>query len=103
MKMRIYNSSDGALSIRICSGSKRAIKDPALNRDSITAKWFDFYSTEMDPLVEVFDQLMDRLTERMHKAQEIKENFLQSTIHERNFFNMAYIDEKWNFGGEKHE
>lgn len=85
--------------------AKRAIKDPALNRDSITAKWFDFYSTEMDPLVEVFDQLMDRLTEECTKAQkeEIKENFLQSTIHERNFFNMAYIDEKWNFGGEKHE
>ena len=82
--------------------AKRAIKDPALNRDSITAKWFDFYSTEMDPLVEVFDQLMDRLTEECTKAQkeEIKENFLQSTIHERNFFNMAYIDEKWNFGGE---
>ena len=82
--------------------AKRAINDPALNRDSITAKWFDFYSTEMDPLVEVFDQLMDRLTEECTKAQkeEIKENFLQSTIHERNFFNMAYIDEKWDFGGE---
>ena len=43
--------------------AKRAIKDPKLNKDSITAKWFDFYSTEMDPLVDVFDQLMDRLTE----------------------------------------
>ena len=52
--------------------AKRAIKDPALNRDSITAKWFDFYSTEMDPLVEVFDQLMDRLTEECTKAQKKK-------------------------------
>ncbi|MEJ7141912.1 thiaminase II, partial [Staphylococcus capitis] len=27
----------------------------------------------------------------------------QSTIHERNFFNMAYVDEKWNFRGDKDE
>ena len=75
--------------------AKRAIKDPKLNKDSITAKWFDFYSTEMDPLVDVFDQLMDRLTEECtdKEKQEIKENFLQSTVHERHFFNMAYIDE----------
>lgn len=85
--------------------AKRAIKDPKLNKDSITAKWFDFYSTEMDPLVDVFDQLMDRLTEECtdKEKQEIKENFLQSTVHERHFFNMAYIDEKWDFGGENHE
>ncbi|MDA3097916.1 thiaminase II, partial [Staphylococcus pseudintermedius] len=29
------------------------------------------------------------------------QNFLQSTVHERNFFNMADQLEKWEFGGEK--
>ena len=35
------------------------------------------------------------------REKDIKESFLQSTIHERNFFNMAYINEQWNFGGDK--
>ncbi|MDU2098321.1 MAG: thiaminase II, partial [Staphylococcus sp.] len=35
------------------------------------------------------------------EKKDIKESFLQSTIHERNFFNMAYINEQWNFGGDK--
>ena len=84
---------------------KRAIKDNQLNKDSITSNWFEFYSTEMDALVNLFDELMDRLTENCtsEEKEEIKENFLQSTIHERNFFNMAYVDEKWNFRGDKYE
>ena len=39
-----------------------ALDDQNLNRDSVTAKWFDFYSTEMRPLIEVFDNLLDELT-----------------------------------------
>ena len=48
---------------------------------------------------------MDRLTVNCTEKQkaEIKENFLQSTIHERHFFNMAYIDEKWQYEGDKNE
>ena len=84
---------------------KRAIKDSRLNKESVTSNWFKFYSTEMDELVEVFNQLMDRLTVNCTEKQkaEIKENFLQSTIHERHFFNMAYIDEQWQYGGDKNE
>ena len=37
---------------------------------------------------------MTNCTEQEKK--DIKESFLQSTIHERNFFNMAY-NEQWNF------
>ena len=79
---------------------KRAMEDPKLNKESVTSKWFQFYSTEMDELVDVFDQLMDRLTKHCSETEkkEIKENFLQSTIHERHFFNMAYINEKWEYG-----
>lgn len=42
--------------------AKMALDDQNLNRDSVTAKWFDFYSTEMRPLIEVFDNLLDELT-----------------------------------------
>ena len=82
--------------------AKMALDDQNLNRDSVTSKWFDFYSTEMRPLIEVFDNLLDELT-KLYRTREkdIKESFLQSTIHERNFFNMAYINEQWNFGGDK--
>ena len=43
--------------------AKMALDDQNLNRDSVTSKWFDFYSTEMRPLIEVFDNLLDELTE----------------------------------------
>ena len=82
--------------------AQRALEDNQLNRDSILAKWFDFYSTEMDELVDVFDKLLNKLTEActVDEKHEIKMCFLQSTIHERNFFNMSYIEEDWLYGGE---
>ncbi|MEL0539154.1 thiaminase II [Staphylococcus debuckii] len=83
--------------------AKRAMKDPELNKDSILAKWFEFYNTEMDSLIDVLDDLMNQLTAHMSEAEkkEVRENYLQSTVHELNFFNMAYTSEKWQFGGER--
>ena len=85
--------------------AKWGLEDSNFNRDALTAKWFDFYSTEMAPLIEVFDRLLNELTEHCteQEKREIKEAFLQSTVHERHFFNMAYIDEEWDFGGANHE
>lgn len=56
----------------------------------------------MDALVNVFDNLMNQLTENMSikEKNEIKSCFLQSTVHERNFFNMSYIQEDWLYGGD---
>ncbi|MDT3996186.1 thiaminase II, partial [Staphylococcus saprophyticus] len=34
---------------------------------------------------------------------EIKQCFLQSTVHERNFFNMSFNEESWSYGGMKNE
>ena len=45
--------------------AKEALKDSELNKDSILSKWFEFYSTEMDELVNIFDELMDRLTQNL--------------------------------------
>ena len=83
----------------------RAIEDPELNKATNLSKWFEFYSTEMRELINVFDQLLDQLTENSSdvEKQQIKESFLQSTIHERHFFNMAYINEKWEYGGNNNE
>src|SRR5699024_965354 len=81
------------------------LKDNEINKDSILAKWFEFYSTEMDELVNIFDGLMDQLTQNIsiEEKRAIKSCFLQSTIHERNFFNMAYIQENWLYGGQTNE
>ena len=49
---------------------KRAMEDPKLNKESVTSKWFQFYSTEMDELVDVFDQLMDRLTKHCSETEK---------------------------------
>ncbi|WP_210138172.1 thiaminase II [Staphylococcus sp. GDH8C109P] len=85
--------------------ANEALKDNELNKDSILAKWFEFYSTEMDELVNIFDGLMDQLTQNIsiEERRAIKSCFLQSTIHERNFFNMAYIQENWLYGGQTNE
>ncbi|RIP32925.1 thiaminase II [Staphylococcus gallinarum] len=85
--------------------ANRALQDSELNTDSILKQWFDFYSTEMDELVKVFDDLMDKLTEHVtnEEKSQIAETFLQSTIHERNFFAMSYKLEAWSFGGDNHE
>ncbi|MDN6233136.1 MAG: thiaminase II, partial [Staphylococcus simulans] len=82
--------------------AKRAMQDDRLNQSSILKKWFEFYQTEMDALIDVLNQLMNELTKHMTdtERQEVRENYLQSTVHERNFFNMAYTKEQWEFGGK---
>ncbi|ERS92514.1 thiaminase II [Staphylococcus simulans] len=82
--------------------AKRAMQDDRLNQSSILKNWFEFYQTEMDALIDVLNQLMNELTKHMTdtERQEVRENYLQSTVHERNFFNMAYTKEQWEFGGK---
>ena len=56
--------------------AKWGLEDSNFNRDALTAKWFDFYSTEMAPLIEVFDRLLNELTEHCtEQEKEIKEAF----------------------------
>ncbi|MCG7340023.1 thiaminase II [Staphylococcus sp. ACRSN] len=81
---------------------KWALEDETLNKNSILRQWFEFYSTEMDDLVNVFDNLMNKLTENLsnEEKQTIIEVYLQSTVHEKNFFAMSYNEEQWTFGGD---
>lgn len=82
--------------------AKRAQNDISLNREKDTAKWFDFYSTEMDDVINVFEAFMNKLAESMsaEELKQVKHVFLESCIHERRFFNMAKTIEKWEFGGD---
>ncbi|ARJ50262.1 thiaminase II [Staphylococcus lutrae] len=64
--------------------------------------WFAFYAKEMDTLMSYIARWLD--TYANNSTPEVREilknNFLQSTIHERRFFNMSYQLEQWEFGGE---
>ncbi|UMT75163.1 thiaminase II [Staphylococcus roterodami] len=82
--------------------AKRAKNDSCLNKEKDTAKWFDFYSTEMDDVINVFEALMNKLAESLstEELNQVKHVFLESCIHERRFFNMAMTLEKWEFGGD---
>ncbi|MBO0927496.1 thiaminase II [Staphylococcus sp. 30400_3112M30941] len=82
--------------------AKRAQNDSCLNKEKDTAKWFDFYSTEMDDVINVFEALMNKLAESLstEELNQVKHVFLESCIHERRFFNMAMTLEKWEFGGD---
>ncbi|MDH9161541.1 thiaminase II [Staphylococcus succinus] len=85
--------------------AKQALQDELLNNDALLKEWFVFYSTEMDELVHVFDNLMDKLTQNCtnQEKNDIKDCFLQSTVHERNFFNMSVNEEFWSYGGDNNE
>ena len=52
--------------------AQEALRDKELNKDSILAKWFEFYSTEMDELVIVFDNLMDKLTKHCSEKEKMR-------------------------------
>ncbi|EKU47149.1 thiaminase II [Staphylococcus massiliensis] len=80
---------------------KRAMKDHQFSDDNPFKKWFEFYDTEMDPLIEQIDSWLDERTQNMtdEEKQVLEKNFLQSANHERRFFNMAYNKEEWNYGG----
>ena len=70
--------------------ANRALQDPELNTDSILKQWFDFYSTEMDELVKVFDDLMNKLTAHVSKEErnEIKESFYKVQYMKETFCNV---------------
>ena len=48
-----------------------------LAKRKITAKWFDFYSTEMDDIINVFEALMNKLAESMSdkELEQVKQVF----------------------------
>ncbi len=84
---------------------KRAIIEGDVAEENPLKAWFDFYATEMDELMNHIDQWLNQYAEKFNQQNQdiLKRNFLQSTVHERNFFEMAFSKEEWEFGGEGNE
>ncbi|EHT7969361.1 thiaminase II [Staphylococcus pseudintermedius] len=82
---------------------KMAIENHHFEANHPLKGWFDFYNRKMDTLLSYIDRWLDSYAEVSSEKvqQQLRQNFLQSTVHERNFFNMADQLEKWEFGGEK--
>ncbi|MCG7332855.1 thiaminase II [Salinicoccus roseus] len=59
--------------------------------------WFEFYARDMDDTLDVMQTIIDNEAEKMSEddLRQIKRNFMESTEHERRFFNMAATKERW--------
>lgn len=91
-----------------CPYVYKRLAQMALERNEFTEnnplkQWFEFYYEGMNELLEVLDEWLNDFSNHSTEKEinDVERNFLESTIHERRFFNMAYTIEKWNFGVEK--
>ncbi|AKG74779.1 thiaminase II [Salinicoccus halodurans] len=59
--------------------------------------WFEFYNDDMDDTVDVMFDIINRESGNMTQKDitVLRKNFIQSTEHEKRFFNMAAIKERW--------
>ncbi len=82
--------------------AKRSQSDHKLNREKDTAKLFDFYSTEMDDIINVFEALMNKLAESMSdkELEQVKQVFLESCIHLASIFQYGYDTRTMGIGGK---
>ncbi|ALN76978.1 MULTISPECIES: thiaminase II [Staphylococcus] len=84
---------------------QRAMREHHFSSNHPLKAWFEFYAKGMDDLMNHIDHWLNHCAENTsnNAQQQLKRNFLESTVHERNFFNMAYTQEHWAFGGETYE
>lgn len=87
-----------------CPYVYRRVAQIAIERNDFSSnhklqEWFKFYYKGMDELMDVLDNWLNTFSEIASKEEIelVERNFLESTVHERNFFNMSYIQEKWEF------
>lgn len=85
--------------------AQMAIERDDFSEDKNLKEWFEFYHKGMDELIEILNSWLNEFSEKAdeHALKIVERNFLESTVHERNFFNMAYTLEKWEFGVENNE
>lgn len=67
--------------------------------DNPLKPWVEFYLTNMDDLMKHLDRFVDDFAKDANdKEREIlRSNFLQSCIHEKNFFNMSFNADVWAY------
>ncbi len=80
---------------------KRAMAQYDFSNSNPLKSWFAFYAQEMDTLMSYIQRWLDEYAETSSTQVQktLRQNFLQSTTHERRFFNMSYHLEQWEFGG----
>lgn len=81
--------------------AQRALREVDFGANHPLKAWFEFYAEGMDELMEHIDTWLNACADHASDAEreQLKRNFLESTKHERNFFNMSYHQETWDFGG----
>lgn len=62
--------------------------------------WVDFYAVNMSELMNYLNQWVNDFAAHANDKEKaiLRRNFLESCVHERNFFDMSYRQEKWEFG-----
>lgn len=66
--------------------------------------WVDFYTKNMDELMHHLDRWVDDFAQRATDEEKeiLRKNFLESCVHERNFFQMSVDQQTWDFEGDQH-
>ncbi|GGI41273.1 thiaminase II [Mammaliicoccus stepanovicii] len=87
-----------------CPYVYRRLAQMALERNNFSdnhklKEWFNFYLKGMDELMVYLDGWLNDFSESCSEAElkVVERNFLESTVHERNFFNMAFTKQDWEF------
>lgn len=85
-----------------CPYVYKRIAQMAMERNTFEAGhpykgWFEFYDNDMDDTVDVMFDIIDQESEGMSQKDidGIRKNFIESTEHEKRFFNMAATKERW--------
>ncbi|MFC3418016.1 thiaminase II [Salinicoccus hispanicus] len=105
MYFNAYTREDIAYAISAmapCPYVYRRVAQMALERHTFDTdhpyrRWFEFYANDMNDTIDVMFGIMDDAAAHMTEKEVgiLRKNYLESTEHERRFFNMAATKERW--------
>lgn len=86
-----------------CPWIYKRLAEEILKRNTISDNnpfkdWIEFYAGDLcDDCLKYFFNIIDRFSEKGTEEEKnrLLKNFIQSCEHERKFFNMSYIKERW--------
>lgn len=83
--------------------ARRIVAENDLTPDNPFYEWVHFYTGGfIDEIMQELDAMVEAFAQKASDKEKVQliNNFLQSCEHERNFFNMAYTQERWLVKGE---
>ncbi|MCU7558094.1 thiaminase II [Macrococcus capreoli] len=104
MYFNAYRFSDAAFTICAMAPCPYVYQQLALKMkerhdftDNPFKDWVDFYAVEMKPLMDHLDGWVDIFAATASEAERkvLSNNFKESCIHEKRFFDMAYTQQTW--------